>query len=82
MCDRCRATNAQQRLEEAVLLELMKMPVADRLTQVDRFRAGRFRASALEGTFTLPSTWRYYDEETVEYLLDLFAEQCKLEVKE
>ena len=61
-------------LDELTLLELMKIPAPERPPLFDQFKAGRMRGRSLLGTFPLPKTWTFFDEEAVEFLNDAWAD--------
>jgi hypothetical protein len=56
------------RLEELTIMELMKMPSDDRPPQYDELWSGEIKAKTFRGSFTLPSTWTFYDNEVIAFL--------------
>lgn len=55
-------------LDEQTMLELVKIPEAERPSRFQEFRASRINAHELWNKFTPPSTWTYYDEDVILFL--------------
>jgi hypothetical protein len=57
-------------LDEQTMLELVKIPEAERPPQCQEYRASRSNAHELRNKFTPPSTWTYYDEDVILFLAE------------
>jgi hypothetical protein len=55
-------------LDEQTMLELVKIPEAERPSRFQEFRASRINAHELWNKLTPPSTWTYYDEDVILFL--------------
>jgi hypothetical protein len=58
-----------KRLEELTMIELLKLPSSERPLEYHQFKAGTMQAEDLTGLCVLPATWKFYDEEVIEFLL-------------
>ena len=66
MCNKLR-----DHLDQQTMLELVKIPEAERPPQYQKYRAcPRSDAHKLRNKFTPPSTWTYYDEDVVLFLAE------------
>jgi hypothetical protein len=57
-------------LNEQTMLELVKIPEAERPPQCQEYRASRDNAHELRNKFTPPSTWTYFDEDVILFLAE------------
>jgi hypothetical protein len=57
-------------LNEQTMLELVKIPEAERPPQCQEYRASRDNAHELRNKFTPPSTWIYFDEDVILFLAE------------
>jgi hypothetical protein len=66
------------RLEEMTRMEMMKIPVDKRPPQYAQLVVGQVKACDLRGTFELPATWTFYDEDVATYMAEVWE---KLEIE-
>jgi hypothetical protein len=70
------------RLDELTLLELSKIPIAERPSQHSELINKVEDAHKTRGYFELPITWTFYDEEVIAFLDKIWLEQQKLDEQE
>ncbi|KAH6639165.1 hypothetical protein C7974DRAFT_449101 [Boeremia exigua] len=73
------------RLDELTLVELTKIPSAERPPQFAQLSAGHGaikEAHKTRGLFKLPSTWTFYDDEVIAFLNKTWVEQQLLDKRE
>jgi hypothetical protein len=67
------------RLNEATMIEMMKIPSTKRPPEYNQLIAGQVEANNLRGRFELPKNWTFYDKEIMEALASEWGAQMKLE---
>jgi hypothetical protein len=68
-----------ERLEQALMLELFKIPVAQRPIQYQQLVDGEIGACEAKGQFDLPKYWTFYDKEILALLVEGSAHWIKNE---
>ncbi|KAF2024054.1 hypothetical protein EK21DRAFT_118159 [Setomelanomma holmii] len=65
----------KERLDELTMMELMKMKSSERPWEYNRLKEGDIKANNLKLSFSTCVAWKLYDDEVIQFILQLWEHQ-------